>query len=55
MELRVEGQNKVDRGATKVRSEAYFSIRRSDELRSNKGMRSYDTLYKKSEAEEICV
>ncbi|MBU2590966.1 MAG: tRNA (N(6)-L-threonylcarbamoyladenosine(37)-C(2))-methylthiotransferase MtaB, partial [Nitrospinae bacterium] len=34
-------QNKADQEATKARSEAYSSIRRNDEPRSNAGMQSY--------------
>src|SRR3990170_4134971 len=40
-------QNKADQGATKVRSEAYFYIRRNDEPRNNAGMQSYDALHKR--------
>ena len=34
-----------DRGTTKSRREAYETVRRSDETRSNEGMRSYDVVY----------
>ena len=34
-------QERADQGTTKSRSEAYETIRRSDETRSNEGMRSY--------------
>ncbi len=33
-------QNKAGRGATQLRNEAYFDVRRNDETRSDKEMRS---------------
>ena len=38
-------QERADQGTTKARNEAYEFVRRSDETRSNEGMRSYGTVY----------
>ncbi len=38
-------QERADQGTTKSRSEAYEFVRRSDETRSNDGMRSYGVVY----------